>query len=211
MVPHQAPLSAASTLNTSFPPLNRANTLPAPSLHRATATDRSLLAPEDAIYAGSPPRRQSAAVSKLQKDLRMTNGGGDGNIRSLSRGRHKLRTARSGSRRRKGAWKKLLWVKQTCLFFDCLSRNSANPVSRSGQLYRSRYIPRTSTTQPSTSTLRLLAIGRRLNRNCPACLLSHNICGVLRWYLPGASLSGGHCDMGEHRHSTWVGALGLVG
>lgn len=116
MVPRQAPQPAVSTAQSSLPPLrplNRGNTLPAPSPSRAYPTDR-LLAPEDAIYAGSPPRKPSAAVSKLQKDLRMTNGGSDDSTRPHTRGRHKDRSSRSGSRRRKGTWKKLLWVKQSC-------------------------------------------------------------------------------------------------
>lgn len=95
------------------PPLLRSSTLPAYA--RQFPSDRSLLTPEDAIYQGSPPRKQSVAVTKL-KDLRMSNAdSGDG----LRMGRrHKDGSSRAGSRsrRRKGTWKKLLWVKQSCGF-----------------------------------------------------------------------------------------------
>jgi hypothetical protein len=114
MVPNQAPPTSA-TITEPLPPLTRSSTLPAYS-GRPIATDRTLLAPEDAIYQGSPPRKQSAAVVKLEKDLRMTNGENGSTVRLAGRGRHKDRT-RSGSRRRKGTWKKLLWVKQSCQFY----------------------------------------------------------------------------------------------
>jgi len=123
MVPYQTPQSPASGGQPILPPLKRGTTLP-PILHRSS-TDRSLLAPEDAIYVGSPPRKQSAGIVKLQKDLRMTNGGVDDIMRLQKRGRHKERNGRSGSsRRRKGTWKKLLWVNQTCMCSSSLSRPS---------------------------------------------------------------------------------------
>ncbi|KAG4410986.1 hypothetical protein IFR04_015883 [Cadophora malorum] len=110
MVPKQAPPPSATTTTTQpFPPLTRSTTLPAYNL-QSIATDRTLLAPEDAIHQGSPPRKQSAAVNKL-KELRMTNGL-TGDLRLSRRGRHGDRT-RSASRRKKGTWKKLLWVKQS--------------------------------------------------------------------------------------------------
>jgi phosphatidylinositol glycan class C protein len=108
MVPNLAPQTSA-TISGPFPPLTRSTTLP---VHGTT--DRSLLAPEDAIYQASPPRKQSAAVNKLQKDLRMTNGTNEDTPRLPSRGRRNKERNRSGSRRRKGTWKKLLWVKQSC-------------------------------------------------------------------------------------------------
>ena len=107
MVPNLAPQSSATVL----PPLTRATTLPGNV--RSVATDRSLLAPEDAIYQGSPPKRQSGAVNTLQKNLRMTNGT-NGDAARLHRPRRPKEENRSGSRRRKGTWKKLLWVKQSC-------------------------------------------------------------------------------------------------
>lgn len=110
MVPNLAPQSSATVLG-PFPALTRSTTLPANV--QSVATDRSLLAPEDAIYQGSPPRKQSAAVNTLQKNLRMTNGVNGDTARLPRPRRHKERN-RSGSRRRKGTWKKLLWVKQSC-------------------------------------------------------------------------------------------------
>ena len=114
MVPNQAPPTSTTVLDPvsdSLPRLTRITSLPAPV--RPVATDRSLLTPEDAIYQGSPPRKHSAAVSKLQKELSLTNGVSADAIRSSRRARHKDRN-RSTSRRRKGTWKKLLWVKQSC-------------------------------------------------------------------------------------------------
>ncbi|KAG0646710.1 Phosphatidylinositol N-acetylglucosaminyltransferase GPI2 subunit [Hyphodiscus hymeniophilus] len=87
----------------------------APPTVRSLATDRSLLTPEDAIYQGSPPRKQSDTVKKLQKELRMTNSGNSDVLSLPGRGRNKVR---SGSRRRKGTWKKLLWVKQSYNYTD---------------------------------------------------------------------------------------------
>jgi phosphatidylinositol N-acetylglucosaminyltransferase subunit C len=114
MVPNPAPPPSA-TITEPLPPLTRSTTLPLYS-YRPITTDRTLLAPEDAIYNGSPPRKQSPAVAKLAKDLRMTNAT-NGTTRASGRTRHKDRT-RSGSRRRKGTWKKLLWVKQSCMFYE---------------------------------------------------------------------------------------------
>lgn len=109
MVPSQAP-RASATMPGPMPPLTRSTTLPANV--RSLAPDRTLLAPEDAIYQGSPPQKHSVAASRLQKDMCMTS---VDNSASPSRGRRKNRE-QSGSRtrRRKGAWKKLLWVKQSC-------------------------------------------------------------------------------------------------
>ncbi|KAH6672101.1 phosphatidylinositol N-acetylglucosaminyltransferase-domain-containing protein [Halenospora varia] len=109
MVPNQAPPTSATT-TAVFPPLTRGINLPS-NLPRGGATDHRLLAPEDAIYQGSPPRKQSAAVNTLQKNLRMANGT-NGDALLPRRGRSKSRN-RSSSRRRKGTWKKLLWVKQS--------------------------------------------------------------------------------------------------
>jgi hypothetical protein len=114
MVPNPAPPPSA-TITEPLPPLTRSTTLPLYS-YRPITTDPTLLTPEDAIYHGSPPRKQSPAVSKLQKELRMTNGTNGNATRSPGWSRHKDRT-RSGSRRRKGTWKKLLWVKQSCEFY----------------------------------------------------------------------------------------------
>lgn len=101
MVPPLAPQSV--------PPLNRSSTVPNIPSSRTTPHERSHLAPEDAIFQASPPRRQSTAVNQL----RMTNGDA-GRLRS--RGRHTERT-KSSNRRRKATWKKLLWVKQSCILY----------------------------------------------------------------------------------------------
>ena len=86
----------------------------------SSLSDPNRLAPEDAFLAHSPPRRlrQSniadgpAALNGLTaKDLHK-----GGLIRAVN-GTHRRKDkdrGRSGSRRRKGVWKKLLWVKQSC-------------------------------------------------------------------------------------------------
>ncbi len=83
-----------------------------PVLNRhLTPSDPSRLAPEDA-FTNSPPRkewRQSPSATEQ----------GNGSVsvaRVTSDARRKREKARdrSGSRRRKGTWKKLLWVKQSC-------------------------------------------------------------------------------------------------
>lgn len=116
MVPNQAPpttttVTAIHPPNKQPPSYIRSSTAPTGSLGH-TAPNRTLLAPEDAIYQGSPPRKQSPAVKKLQNDLRMTAGLGGG-APVLPRGRNKTRN-RSSSRKRKVSWSKLLWVKQSC-------------------------------------------------------------------------------------------------
>ncbi|TVY86234.1 Phosphatidylinositol N-acetylglucosaminyltransferase GPI2 subunit, partial [Lachnellula willkommii] len=126
MAPTQAP--NASSLKTTLPPLMRSTTLP--SVPPNVATNRTLLTPEDAMYQGSPPRKQSAAGNKLQKELRMTNGEGGEASRMPRRGRHKDKI-RSASRRGKRVWSKLLWVKQSypdnytdqATFLEHLQRN----------------------------------------------------------------------------------------
>ncbi|CZR64007.1 related to pig-c protein [Phialocephala subalpina] len=116
MVPNQAPPTTA-TVTEPLPPLTRSTTLPA---YPRTTTDRSLLTPEDAIYQGSPPRRLT--------EVRVPNG--PSIAARLPRERHTVRN-RSASRRRKGVWKKLLWVKQSypdnytdqATFLEHLQRN----------------------------------------------------------------------------------------
>lgn len=127
MVPNVAsptPMNPIETLQ----PLIRSTTLPTPV--RATAPDRTLLAPEDAIYQGSPPRKQSAAVNKLQKDLRMTSGVASGEARLPSRRRH---NNGNRSRSRNRVWKKLLWVKQSCeIYFPSYLAVLLTRTTRSG-------------------------------------------------------------------------------
>ena len=165
MAPDQAPLSTTH-LSASAPPFTRSNTVPVVPQYRTNAPDRNHLAPEDAIYAYSPPRRQSPAVSKVQRDLRGNpiDGGG----RGTRRGRYKDRT--QGGSRRKGTWKKLLWVKQSCKYEASKIQEYQLMACRSGQLHRSGNFPRTSTAKPTSTTLRFLASSCGFNCHCSACL-----------------------------------------
>lgn len=121
------------TTPTKHAGLTRANTLPddfqpQSAAVAAVATDRTRLAPEDAIYYhGSPPHKYGN-----EGRLGLQNGNGNGmngggsvhgsgtDTREASRtrrGRMKDGKERgSRSRGRKAAWKKLLWVKQSCMF-----------------------------------------------------------------------------------------------
>lgn len=81
--------------------------------HRPTTSDPSRLAPEDAFYAHSPPRR-----ARQHSPLGL--GASDGSsVRALTDPRRKRdkERGRSGSRRKKGQWKKLLWFKQPCTLY----------------------------------------------------------------------------------------------
>lgn len=120
---HTAVMAPSSGLQTSIattskrsdyppsPPFARSATAPGPLRTLAKApSDRSRLAPEDAFFAAGPSRRVNAFDSSasgsnelLSRHLRM---------------RSKDTGSRSRSRRRKRAWKKLLWVKQSCRPFD---------------------------------------------------------------------------------------------
>lgn len=89
-------------------------------------TDPNRLAPEDAFFAHTPPRRReelyrrpTATVSAVDHTI----------IRgSSSQRRIEKERGRSGSRRRKGEWKKLLWVKQSCMCVVALSLENNTPV-----------------------------------------------------------------------------------
>ena len=120
------------TTPTKHAGLTRANTLPHDFQPQAAAvaavtTDRTRLAPEDAIYYhGSPPHKYGS-----DGRLGLPNGNGNGDVNGGSahgsgtntrdgsrtrRGRTKDGKERgSRSRGRKAAWKKLLWVKQSCM------------------------------------------------------------------------------------------------
>jgi len=88
----------------------------APSLEHRPFSDPNRLAPEDAFFAHSPPRRQREGL---------VNGSGDGSMINEAhinarpginpRRRREKDRGRSGSRRRNNVWKKLLWVKQPCM------------------------------------------------------------------------------------------------
>lgn len=83
---------------TPFPVLSHSASL--------SALDRSHLSPHDAF---TYPLRQAYDA--------------DGAVDPLSHLTH-LKDDRSRSRRRKRAWKKLMWVKQSCKFFFCLKRGN---------------------------------------------------------------------------------------
>lgn len=87
--------------------------------------DPNRLAPEDAYFAPSLSRARSAPAN-YDENLRSLSG--DGTVSTLRPARGVLGANPSrkdvrklngpgGRRRRKGAWKKLLWVKQSCMIF----------------------------------------------------------------------------------------------
>lgn len=83
-----------------------------PPLEHHPFSDPNRLAPEDAFFARSPPkrRREDAYASNLGEVGLEGDGSGIWKDRPSRRKREKER-GRSGSRRRKGEWKKLLWVR----------------------------------------------------------------------------------------------------
>ena len=99
--------SSAASLNLQYP----ADTKP-PIPHRPFS-DPNRLAPEDAFYAHSPPRRQIPIDQYAPVDnvSGVTDSLGIRPLTSTRRRRGKDR-GRSGSRRGRGVWKKLLWFKQ---------------------------------------------------------------------------------------------------
>ena len=110
MTPSQAGRASSSSDN------NGVTRAPLP---QRTVTDPSHLAPEDAFFAHSPPRRQPGNTSYTSlNDETVTNGIVNGLNHARAGGAARRRRdkdrGRSGSRRRKAAWKKLLWVKQPC-------------------------------------------------------------------------------------------------
>ena len=135
------------TTPTKHAGLTRANTLPhdfqpESAAVVAVATDRTRLAPEDAIYYhGSPPHKYGN-----DGRLGLPNGNGNGNVNDGSAHESRMNT-REGSRTRRGmtkdgkergsrsrgrkaAWKKLLWVKQSCM--SCHPNFSLRSVSNFG-------------------------------------------------------------------------------
>ncbi len=84
-----------------------------PPIPHRPFSDPNRLAPEDAFYAHSPPKRQLPidrygaldSASSLIDSLSIRPAGSTRRRRGKDRGR-------SGSRRGRGVWKKLLWVKQ---------------------------------------------------------------------------------------------------
>ena len=99
---------------------NRTTGSKPPELERSLP-DPNRLAPEDAYFAPSLSRARSAA-SNYEENLRSLNGDGSAHIGSTAALRKKL-GGPGRRRKRKGAWKKLLWVKQSCM-------SARNPGSR---------------------------------------------------------------------------------
>jgi phosphatidylinositol glycan class C protein len=107
--------------------------------------DPNRLAPEDAYFATSLSRIRSAPVN-YDDSLRSLSSDGPVSTLRPPRGvlggdpsRKDVRKLGAGRRRRKGAWKKLLWVKQSCMsgccgFYEVVLTERA----RSGQLHRYR-------------------------------------------------------------------------
>ncbi|KAI9841308.1 MAG: hypothetical protein M1837_000794 [Sclerophora amabilis] len=99
-----------------------------PYQHRAKSSDPNRLAPEDAFVANSPPRRPFGSGSTNGTTASLKNL--PSRIGQGSRKKREKERDRSSSRRR-GAWKKLLWVKQSYpdnytdkeTFLDHLQRN----------------------------------------------------------------------------------------
>ncbi|KAG0154023.1 Phosphatidylinositol:UDP-GlcNAc transferase PIG-C [Penicillium digitatum] len=107
---------------------NRASGSKSPELERSLP-DPNRLAPEDAYFAPSLLRAR-LAPRNYEENLRSLNGESSAHIGSAAALRKKLGGA-GRRRKRKGAWKKLLWVKQsypdnytdTETFLDHLQRN----------------------------------------------------------------------------------------
>ncbi|KAJ9622744.1 glycosylphosphatidylinositol anchor biosynthesis [Taxawa tesnikishii (nom. ined.)] len=116
MPPFEAPLSARTSQASSASGYS--------DVAQAPASDSLHLRPEDAFFASSPPRKVQRQTSPLgRSDTITANTAG-------AEARRKKRHGRSTSRR-KGTWKKLLWVKQAYpdnytdeeTFLDHLQRN----------------------------------------------------------------------------------------
>lgn len=114
------PPSSLSPIPPPIPVDTHPNRSPNSRTPEERVPDPDRLAPEDAYFAPSLSRARSAP-SNYDETLRSLNGdaglhpprgvlGADPNRKDA----RKL-GAGAGRRRRKGAWKKLLWVKQSCM------------------------------------------------------------------------------------------------
>lgn len=185
--------------------------IPFPRLDHAS-TFSSHLSPDDAF--ASPPRRNYGGDSAAES------------TRSRSRIR-RLNGEPGGGRRRKRAWKKLMWVKQSCMFtapispsytgIECLPLQAAmGDVKliinhRSGQLHRSGDLPRESATESSPQTVRLLASSRRLHCYPTTRMLRHHIHRLLFLHLPGARFTRICRQLEQLRHVSRLAAVGTMG
>lgn len=90
---------------------------------RRPPPDPSRLAPEDAYFASSLKARAATATADYDGSLRTLKGNqGTTAVAALrlpnsDASGSKVRGASRRRRQRKGAWKKLLWVKQSCMVF----------------------------------------------------------------------------------------------
>lgn len=163
----------------------------------------SHLSPDDAHF--SPPRYGYVgehAVDRMSSRTRRMNG-------------------EHGGRRRKRAWKKLMWVKQSCTCHrpihstQCRSRSKScvltRCIYRPGQLHRPGDLPREPAAQPPSEAVRLLAPRRRLDHHPAARLLRHHIRRQFRVHLPGACLVCLARQLEQLRHLCRVAAVGPVG
>lgn len=93
-----------------------------PPLQHRPFSDPNRLAPEDAFFAHSPPRLQRESDIHTRSSSAKGDTG-HSNVRkaATSRRRGDKERGRSGSRRRKREWTKLLWVKQACTLMSQLS------------------------------------------------------------------------------------------
>lgn len=95
-----------------------------------------------------------------------------------------IRKLRDGRRKkRKGVWKKLLWVRQSCTISQHGNLRKMLIMYRSGQLHGRRNFPRSSTKKSPPSAIRFLAPCRRFYGYCSARLFGRNICMLFRWNL----------------------------
>jgi hypothetical protein len=127
MTPHPAVLRNGAPVTTvepmatlTPPPIPFGSKPPVPSNLRpqpqSTLSDPNHLRPEDAFYAHSPPRKHLSTGSTSSGTG--LDGTADGNRSIDAVARRKMRAkdrGRSGSRRRVKMWKKLMWVKQSCM------------------------------------------------------------------------------------------------
>jgi phosphatidylinositol glycan class C protein len=115
MAPLQGPIpnfTTTSDLDRPFPGLARSSTAPVSNPNPTSRADPSHLAPEDAFYAASPPRRLSSYG--LKESANGVDSSNEFGIASKRRHLGHDGDSRSRSRpRRKRRWKKLLWVKQS--------------------------------------------------------------------------------------------------
>lgn len=156
--------SSKQASSSSISRLVGANRQP-PFQHRPFS-DPNRLGPEDAIYTHPFPRRQrdnlahTASSSSRSSGATITAAASvteQSNTRvggTSGRRRYENDRGRSRSRRRNGEWKKLLWVKQSCMsaflflspiipaaFAPFYRKQRLNPTHRSRQLHRPTNFP----------------------------------------------------------------------